>query len=115
MPASRAAASEFYPQLASHHSRRGCPSTQRRRSYRPFTLPTVSAVRTELTGAVMGSDDWQDRASQASANALKDAIAKSEAATVGFETLSRAGQPAEAIAQVARDKGIEHIVMGTQG
>jgi len=63
----------------------------------------------------MGSDDWQDRASQASANALKDAIAKSEAANVGFETLSRAGQPAEAIAQVARDKGIEHIVMGTRG
>jgi nucleotide-binding universal stress UspA family protein len=63
----------------------------------------------------MGSDDWQDRASQASANALKDAIAKSEAATVGFETLSRAGQPAEAIAQVARDKSIGHIVMGTRG
>jgi len=63
----------------------------------------------------MGSDDWQDRASQASANALKDAIAKSEAATVGFETLSKAGQPAEAIAQVARDKSIEHIVMGTRG
>ena len=41
--------------------------------------------------------------------------AKSEAATVGFETLSRAGQPAEAIAQVARDKSIEHIVMGTRG
>ena len=80
-----------------------------------FTLPTVSAVRTELTGAVMGSDDWQERASQSSANALKDAIAKSEAANVGFETLSRAGQPAEAIAQVARDKGIEHIVMGTRG
>ena len=70
---------------------------------------------TELTGAVMGSDDWQERASQSSANALKDAIAKSEAANVGFETLSRAGQPAEAIAQVARDKGIEHIVMGTRG
>jgi nucleotide-binding universal stress UspA family protein len=70
---------------------------------------------TELTGTVMGSDDWQDKASQASAKALKDAIAKSETANVGFETVVRAGQAAEAIAQVARDKGIEHIVMGTRG
>ena len=78
-------------------------------------LNVQNIAATELTGAVMGSDDWQERASQSSANALKDAIAKSEAANVGFETLSRAGQPAEAIAQVARDKGIEHIVMGTRG
>jgi nucleotide-binding universal stress UspA family protein len=70
---------------------------------------------TELTGAVMGGDDWQEKASQQSAKALKDAIAKSEAANVGFETLVRAGQAAEAIAQVAREKGIEHIVMGTRG
>ena len=33
---------------------------------------------TELSSAVMGSDDWQEKASQASAKALKDAIAKSE-------------------------------------
>jgi nucleotide-binding universal stress UspA family protein len=49
---------------------------------------------TELSSAVMGSDDWQEKASQASAKALKDAIAKSEAANVGFETLVRAGQAA---------------------
>jgi nucleotide-binding universal stress UspA family protein len=49
------------------------------------------------------------------AKQFKDAIAKSETANVGFETVVRAGQAAEAIAQVARDKGIEHIVMGTRG
>jgi len=70
---------------------------------------------TELAAGEFMFSDWQEQLSQASAKALKDAIAKSEAANVGFETLSRAGQPAEAIAQVARDKGIEHIVMGTRG
>jgi nucleotide-binding universal stress UspA family protein len=69
---------------------------------------------TDLSGAVMGSD-WQEAASQAAAKALKEAVAKSEAANIGFETLVRTGQAAEAIAQVAQEKGIDHIVMGTRG
>ena len=62
----------------------------------------------------MGSD-WPEIASHASAKALKDAIAKSEAANIGFEALVRTGQAAEAIAEVAREKDIGHIVMGTRG
>jgi nucleotide-binding universal stress UspA family protein len=68
---------------------------------------------TEISGPVMGSD-WQETDSQAAAKALKDAMAKSEAANIGFETLVRTGQAAEAIAQVAREKDIGHIVMGTR-
>jgi nucleotide-binding universal stress UspA family protein len=73
-------------------------------------LNAQNIVASELTDtAVMGSDDWQEKALQASSKALKNAIAKSETANVGFETLVRAGR------SVARDKGIEHIVMGTRG
>jgi nucleotide-binding universal stress UspA family protein len=72
----------------------------------------ISAM--ELNGAAMGSD-WQEAASQASAKALKEAIGKAEAAGVAFKKMVRTGQTAEAIAQAARDEGIEHIVMGTRG
>jgi nucleotide-binding universal stress UspA family protein len=70
---------------------------------------------TELSGAVMGSYDWQEKASQASAKALKEAIGKLEAAGAVFKTLVRSGQAAEAIAQVACEEDIQHIVMGTRG
>jgi len=60
--------------------------------------------------------DWLDMAaSQASAQALKDAIGKSEGASVAFKTLARTGQTAEVIAQVAREEDVKHIVMGTRG
>jgi nucleotide-binding universal stress UspA family protein len=60
--------------------------------------------------------DWLDEAtSQASAKALKDAIEKCESAKVAFKTLTRPGQPAETIAQVAHEEEIKHIVMGTRG
>ena len=64
--------------------------------------------------AAMGGD-WQEAASQASAKALKEAIGKAEAAGVAFKSIVRTGQTAEAIAQAARDEGIEYIVMGTRG
>ena len=40
------------------------------------------------------------------------AVGKSEAANVTFEVLARTGHTAEAIAQVAREEDIDHIVMG---
>jgi nucleotide-binding universal stress UspA family protein len=43
---------------------------------------------TELSGAVMGSYDWQEKASQASAKALKEAIGKLEAAGAVLRPLS---------------------------
>ena len=69
---------------------------------------------TDLTGVAMGSD-WQEAASQASAKALKEAVGKAEAAGIAFKNIVRTGQTAEAIAQAARDEGIEQIVMGTRG
>jgi nucleotide-binding universal stress UspA family protein len=71
----------------------------------------------ELAGASEAMDtDWlREAGSRASAKALKDAIEKCEHAGVASETLVRTGQIAEAIAQVAREEGIEHIVMGTRG
>jgi nucleotide-binding universal stress UspA family protein len=77
-----------------------------------LNVQNISAM--ELAGAAMGSD-WQETVSQASAKALKGAVGKSEAAGMVFKTFVRTGQPAEAIAQVARDEDIKHIVMGTRG
>jgi nucleotide-binding universal stress UspA family protein len=71
----------------------------------------------ELAGASEVRDtDWlREAGSRASGEALKDAIGKCEHAGVASETLVRTGQIAEAIAQVAREEGIDHIVMGTRG
>ena len=77
-----------------------------------LNVQTISA--SEATSAAMGSD-WQDTASQASAGALEQAEKKCEAGSIRFSTLVKAGLVAEAIAQVARDESINHIVMGTRG
>jgi nucleotide-binding universal stress UspA family protein len=83
--------------------------------YELVLLNVQNIGATELSGAVMGSYDWQEKASQASAKALKEAIGKLEAAGAVFKTLVRSGQAAEAIAQVACEEDIQHIVMGTRG
>ena len=49
------------------------------------------------------------------AQALNQAIAKLEAANISFEIFLRMGATAETIAQVAREKSVDHIVMGTRG
>jgi nucleotide-binding universal stress UspA family protein len=77
-----------------------------------LNVQTISA--SEATSAAMGSD-WQDTASQASAGALEQAVKKCEDGSIRFNTLVKTGLVAEAIAQVARDEGINHIVMGTRG
>jgi len=59
--------------------------------------------------------DWQELLEQAAVKALKEATEKSEAASVRFETFLRMGAIAETIAQVAREKSIDHIVMGARG
>lgn len=81
-------------------------------------LLNVQNIRAiELAGASEARDtDWlREEGSRASAKALKDATGKCEHAGVTFETLVRAGQIAEVIAQVAREEDIQHIVMGTRG
>jgi nucleotide-binding universal stress UspA family protein len=72
-------------------------------------LGLVSAAEAMPTG-------WlEEAASQASTKALKDAIGKCEGGNVAFQTLTAAGQPAETIADVARNEGVNQIVMGTRG
>jgi nucleotide-binding universal stress UspA family protein len=77
-----------------------------------LNVQNVGAI--ELAGDLMDSD-WQETLSQAAAKVLKEAVAKSEAANISFENLVRAGPTAETIAQVSREMGIDHIVMGTRG
>ncbi len=71
----------------------------------------------ELAGAsdAMATNWLQEAASQASAKALKDAIGKSEGASVAFKTLVKTGRTAEVIVRVAREQDVRHIVMGTRG
>ena len=52
---------------------------------------------------------------QESAKALKEAVGKCKGASVAFKTLARTGQPAEMIAQVAREEDVGQIVIGTRG
>jgi nucleotide-binding universal stress UspA family protein len=77
-----------------------------------FVLLTVQnvAIPTELMYS-----DWKELLEQAAVGALKEATEKSEAASVRFVTFVRMGAIAETIAQVAREKSIDHIVMGARG
>jgi nucleotide-binding universal stress UspA family protein len=77
-----------------------------------LNVQNISAMA--LSGAAMAGD-LQEAASKAAEEALNGAIGKLEAAGAVFKTLVRSGQPAEAIAQVAREEDIQHIVMGTRG
>ncbi len=70
---------------------------------------------TELSGAVMGSYDWQEKASQASGQGSQGGDRKIRSGRRSLKTLVRSGQAAEAIAQVACEEDIQHIVMGTRG
>src|SRR5215472_5656749 len=80
-------------------------------SFVVLNVQNVSA--TELSGEFM--EGVQERLLQAADKALKEAKARCEAANIPFETLVRTGPIAETIAQVSRETGIDHIVMGTRG
>ena len=60
-------------------------------------------------------DFLSNAASQASAQALNDAVRKCEEAHIAFKTIARAGPVAVTIAQVAREESVGQIVMGTRG
>jgi nucleotide-binding universal stress UspA family protein len=77
-----------------------------------LNVQTISA--SEAASAAMGHE-WHHTASQASTGVLEPAAKKCEAGSIRFNTLVKTGLVAEAIAQVARDENINHIVMGTRG
>ena len=54
-------------------------------------------------------------ASQASNQALQDAVGKCEGFHVAFKSIARAGPIAVTIAKVAREESVGQIVMGTRG
>lgn len=60
--------------------------------------------------------DWLGQtAAQAAAQAMKDAIAKCEAAGVTYKAVERTGQTPEVINEVATEEGSQQIVMGSRG
>lgn len=71
----------------------------------------------ELLGAAEALDtNWLREADKRAADeALKDAVAKCQGASVDFEALVRSGHVAETITLVAREGGYDQIVMGTRG
>jgi len=75
----------------------------------------IPAINLAGAAEAMDASGLPEAAARASDQALKDAIGKSEGANVAFEALARTGHTAEAIAQVAREEDIDHIVMGTRG
>ena len=66
--------------------------------------------------AAMAPPDWfQDVASRASDAALRGALSKCKASNIEFKPMVRAGQTAKTIDEVAREEGVDQIVMGTRG
>ena len=66
--------------------------------------------------AAMAPPDWfQEVASKASEEALNGALSRCKGANISFKPLARAGQVAKTIVDVAREEGVDQIVMGTRG
>jgi nucleotide-binding universal stress UspA family protein len=64
----------------------------------------------------MTPPDWfQDVASRASDEALKQALSKCKGANVSFKPMAKTGQVAKTIVEVAGEEGVDQIVMGTRG
>jgi nucleotide-binding universal stress UspA family protein len=80
-----------------------------------LNVQNIAAINIAGAAEAMDASGLPEAAARASDQALKDAIGKSEGANVAFEALVRAGHTAEAIAQVAREEDVDHIVMGTRG
>jgi nucleotide-binding universal stress UspA family protein len=78
-------------------------------------VSNIPAIDLAGVPEAMATDWVQEAASQASVQALKDATGKCEGGCVVFKTLTRTGQTAKAIAQVAQEEDVKHIVMGTRG
>ncbi len=97
----------------------GSPASLRALDYAIAHYPEASFVLLTVQNVEIASElmytDWQELLEQAAVKALKEATEKSEAASVRFETFVRMGAIAETIAQVAREKSIDHIVMGARG
>jgi nucleotide-binding universal stress UspA family protein len=78
-------------------------------------VANIPAIDLASVSGPMVTDWLQEAVAQASAKALKDATGKCEGASIAFTTLTRTGQVAETILQVARAEDVKHIVMGTRG
>ena len=78
-------------------------------------VQNIGSINPAGLSEAMPADWLHEAASQASAQALKDAIGKCEGANVAFKALAQTGQTAETIAQVAQEEDVGHIVMGTRG
>ena len=97
----------------------GSPASLRALDYAIAHYPEDSFVLLTVQNVAIASElmysDWQELLEQAAAEALKEATAKSEAASVRFETFVRMGAIADTIAQVTSEKSVDHIVMGARG
>jgi nucleotide-binding universal stress UspA family protein len=70
----------------------------------------------DIAGASAAIPDYfSDAVSQASAEALNDAVTKCEGSQIAFKTIARPGRIAATIAEIARQEGVGQIVMGTRG
>lgn len=60
-------------------------------------------------------DFVSNAASQASTQALHDAVRKCESSRIAFKSIAKAGPVAVTIAAIAREESVGQIVMGTRG
>jgi nucleotide-binding universal stress UspA family protein len=73
--------------------------------------PTVLGPDTGLMLAAW-TEEEEERAGE---EALKEAVAKCQAAGIQFTTRNERGVPAVMIDQVARQENVDHIIMGSRG
>lgn len=80
-----------------------------------YVLDPVDSIVASETGGLPAANDWYEHA-QERATAIHDAAAAIAAeATVEIDSVTEVGRPSRAILDVAEDREIDHIVMGSHG
>jgi nucleotide-binding universal stress UspA family protein len=78
-----------------------------------LTVPNPTMLGPD-TGLMLAA--WtEEEEERAGEEALKEAVAKCQAAGIQFTTRNERGVPAVMIDQVARQENVDHIIMGSRG
>ena len=77
--------------------------------------PPSAGLRREEAVTAPADEQWMRRAREEVDATLADAVARAEAAGVAVTTHAREGDPADAILDVAEERGADLIIIGNKG
>ena len=67
------------------------------------------------SGAAAAADDWLDAQEEAAEEMFREVREQADQAGVTVETHTEVGSPARTIEEVAEERGVDHVVVGSHG